>query len=301
MLVNCLLPVKMCEIEENRRSSLSFKTQKQPFPNYWSKNRFIKIFTKAIYTIGLQILNCIISFLECLIFIFKKMSTKCEHRVKTKDKEIQTNHPHQDLTELLTHHFGLLHEKQYINKIIQKSQWNNLMGEINHIKDQFKTSNFNFQEDVLCNLTSLRKEVDSLKHMVSKISVNIDRISVCSPTTSTSNIPLPPPLPPPGFVLLGTVSDQASNTSISGKSIFGETSPPRPIITVESLRQVKLKKTPVLSKTNENSDEVVNNIQRIKLRQSNSCRKRPKTTDSSKTMAKDRSSSSSPRPLTSQT
>lgn len=301
MLVNFLLPVKMCEIEENRQSSLGFKTQKQPYPNYWSKNRFIKIFTKAIYTTGLQILNCIISFLEYLIFIIKMMSTKHEHRVKTKDKEIQTNHTYQDLTELLTHHFGLLHEKQYINKIIQKSQWNNLMGEINHIKDQFKTSNFNFQEDVLCNLTSLRKEVDSLKHMVSKISVNIDRISVCSPTTSTSNIPLPPPLPPPGFISLGTVSDQASNTSINGKSIFGETSPPRPIITVESLRQVKLKKIPVLTKTNENSDEVVNNIHRIKLRQSDSCRKRPKTTDSSKTMEKDRSSSSSPRPLTSQT
>lgn len=291
----------MCEIEENRQSSLSFKTQKPPSLNYWSKNRFIKLFTKVIYTTGLQILNCIISFLEYLIFIFKTMSKKSEHRVKTKDKEIQTSHTHQDLTELLSHHFGLLHEKHYINKIIQKSQWNNLMGEINHIKDQLKTSNFNCQEDVLGNLTSLRKEVDSLKLMINKISVNIDRISVCSPTTSTSNIPLPPPLPPPGFISLGTVNEQASNTSISGKSIFGETSPPRPIITVESLRQVKLKKTPVLTKTNEDSDEIVYNIQRFKLKHSNSGRKRPKTTDSPKTMSKDGSSSSSPRPLTSQT
>lgn len=301
MLLSFLLPEKMCEIEENSQSSLSFKTQKQPLPNYWSKNRFIKIFTKAIYTTGLHILNCIIAFLECLIFIFKTMSKKCERRVMTKDKEIQTNHSHPDLTELLSHHFGLLHEKHYINKIIQKSQWNNLMGEINHIKDQLKASNSNCQEDVLCSLTSLRKEVDSLKQMVSKISVNIDRISVCSPTTSTSNIPLPPPLPPPGFISSSTVIGQESTTSINGKSIFGETSPPRPIITVESLRQVKLKKTPILSKTNENSDEVVNNVQRIKLRQSNSCRKRPKTTDNSKTMSIDRSSSSSPRPLTSQT
>lgn len=292
----------MCEIEENRRSSLSLKTQKQHIPNYWSKNRFIKTFTKVIYTTGLTFFNCIISFLKYLTFIFKTMSKKYENKVKTKDKEIQTNHVHQDLTELLSHHFGLLHEKHYINKIIQKSQWNNLMGEINHIKDQLKASNFNCQEGVLCSLTSLRKEVDSLKHIVNKISVNIDRISVCSPTTSTSNIPLPPPLPPPGFISFGTVSEQASNTSLNGrKSIFGETSPPRPIITVESLRQVKLKKTPVLIKTNENSDDGVNNIQKIKLRQSNSCRKRPKTTDSSKTMTKDRSSSSSPRPLTSQT
>lgn len=296
----------MCETGDNRQTLLHFKpAQKPPLLTYRSKNRLFKLLATVIHITGKKILSFIIYFLECLLFIFKIMSKKCELKVQTKDKEIQTNYTFQDIhmTELLSHHFGLIHEKYHINRIIHKNQWNNLMVDINFIKDQLKTRNSICQEDVLSTMTLLKKEVDSLKHMIHKISLSIDRISACSPTTSTSNIPLPPPLPPFGYISLNTVLGQTSRTSMNGrpKSLFGEMLPPRPIITVESLRQVKLKKTPVISKTEKTSKEEVHNVQKIKLSKSNSSRKRPRTADNSKIMLKDESPSSSPRPLTSHT
>uniref|UniRef100_A0A1B6G1L2 Uncharacterized protein n=1 Tax=Cuerna arida TaxID=1464854 RepID=A0A1B6G1L2_9HEMI len=277
----------MCEIVENSRNvPTSTQIQQQFLLRIWRRVKLKSQLSSAIYKLYSLMMGATIMILEFVTVTLRGMLG--QEIVRTVDRETQTYICYQDLTELVTHHFGSLHEEHSISKIIHKIQWNQLNSEINWLKENLQRQNS--RENVL---VSLREDMEILKRMVQQLSTNMDGNFKCP---AFSNIPPPPPLPPAGFFLAGT-DLQNTNMSQRERRIFGENIPPRPIITVESLRQVKLKKT-TMSLKQENND-LTNIKPHVKLSPIFVRNKRPKTTDNLKTIQKNDFINSSPRPISS--
>ncbi|KAG8280863.1 hypothetical protein J6590_071356 [Homalodisca vitripennis] len=276
----------MCEIVEKRRNVPYTQIYQQFMLRIWRRVKLRSQLSSAIYKLYSLIISAAIMILEFVTMALRGMLG--QEIVRTVDREAQTYMCYQDLTELVTHHFGSLHEEHSISKIIHKIQWNQLNTEISWLKENLQRRDG--REDVL---VSLKEDVEILKRTVQELSSKMDGNFKC-PTFS--NIPPPPPLPPAGFFLTST-DLQNTNMSQRERRIFGENVPPRPIITVESLRQVKLKKT-TMSLKQENKD-LTNFKPNTKSSPIFVRKKRPKTTDSLKTTEKNDFINSSPRPISS--
>lgn len=172
-------------------------------------------------------------------FLFEHISgmlkgTNKESEVARCDKSVQSQMCYEDLVQLVEHHFGKLHEEHYLNKIIFKAQWNKLTADINYLKDHVA--------QCVVNMEMLSTRIKPLGDDVSSLKCKMDELSkqTChfNNQISIHNIPPPPPLPPSGI----SASVTKSKSCLENKQVFRDNIP-RPVITVESLRQVKLKKT----------------------------------------------------------
>uniref|UniRef100_A0A1B6MAC2 Uncharacterized protein n=1 Tax=Graphocephala atropunctata TaxID=36148 RepID=A0A1B6MAC2_9HEMI len=275
----------MCEILENGRNVLS-STQfhQQSLSRIWRRMRLRNQLSSAIYKFCSFIVNAVIVILEHVMVTLRGMLG--QEVVRTVDQGVQTYMCYQDITELISHHFGSLHEKHSINRIVHKFQWSQLNSEISWVKE-----NLQRQDSRASVLISLKEDMEALKRTVQHLSNKVDG-NLKLPTLS--HIPPPPPLPPPGFFLPNT-SLQVDSLLQREKRIFSENVPLRPFITVECLRQVKLKKTPVCLNQENNNEEKM--LKSNKLNPNSFLKKRPNTTDTLKTTQTSGSSMSSPRPV----
>lgn len=210
--------------------------------------------------------------------------TKC-------DKSVQSqNMCCEDLIQLVEHHFGKLHEEHYLNKIVFKAQWNKLTGDINYLKDHLAQCAVNI-EMLSTQLKPLGGDVSSLKYKLDELS---KQSSHFNNQMTAQNIPPPPPLPGTSTFL----NISKSKSSLENKQVFGD-SIPRPVITVESLRQVKLRKTQKQVKLDSvamNHKELEVSSKKLITNQKAFFKKRHRSVDNSE--SKSKTAPLSQRPLT---
>lgn len=189
---------------------------------------------KAIYykfVFFAKVVNTLINMLGYLLVYVIYRPAK-----QTADKDCQTYACYQDLTELMIHHFGKLHEENYVKTVLYRHQWNKLTRSIDELK-----------EITDYNTKVLKEEMKTIRDMINKVEVSskADRgVSISSFTTRT---PVPPP-PQSLLTVAGPDGCEGCKSSFGpGQRCVG--SPERPLITVEALKSVQLRKTPAKDKT----------------------------------------------------
>lgn len=149
-----------------------------------------------------------------------------QHEKQSVDKECQTNTCHYDLTEL-SHHFDKLLDE--INKIA--------IG-VDALKQ--------LQQHTRKEVKYLKSEIQTVKDMITCIDCSNKTNKGKSMYPFTNHIPIPPPLPPPNFMQLNSCEGSKSLLSLS-KIFHNVNISERPVITVEALKSIQLRKVTVTS------------------------------------------------------
>lgn len=179
---------------------------------------------KSVINICCRVVKVIIIILEYVIIVLKHISEPPKKGSTINTYQSLTNQKGNGIEELMLHHFGKLHEHNYIASIVHRHEWVRLRRDIEEfLTQQVRSEHF------------LKEEMSNLKMSMGLL---LKRIDQCKSTTA--NIPNPPPLPPLSFI---DTENKVGEESQKEKRMFKMDIPFKPFITVEDLKSVKLKKT----------------------------------------------------------
>lgn len=189
----------------------------------------INQFYKPIINIYSIFVNVFIIILEYIIILLRNISQSPKEgsTINRNEYESLTTQKDNDIEELMLHHFGKLHEHNYIASIVHKHEWDRLRRDIEEfLNEQIRRESF------------LKEEMSNLKIKMELLLNSIDQFK-----TTIVKIPAPPPLPSLGFILPQDSEKKVGEESQIEKRTFNMDYPRKPFITVEALKSVKLKKT----------------------------------------------------------